>query len=124
MNRLRNIVGLITVCAMAAFFTGCGDDNNNNNTTTAANSPDSLNGKSYTLTDAGAGGTLAFDAAANNYTLTQGGTTENGTFTANRSGDIWNVTIVDASGTTTSQLALTFSASGAGTYTLQRPGQP
>ena len=125
MNRIRNIITLIAVCATAAFLTGCGDDHDSS-TNGGNNSiaPAALNGRTYTLTDAGAGGTIQFDAAANNYTLTQGGTTETGTFTATRSGDVWNVTTTNDAGTQTSQLTLTYTGNnGTGTYTLQRPGE-
>src|SRR5438105_15807192 len=95
MNRLRNIVGLIAVCATTAYFTGCGDDHasgggNNNNTF----APAAVNGKTYSLTDAAGTSTLTFDAAANTYTLTPsaGGTAETGTFTATKTGEVWNVT--------------------------------
>jgi len=123
MNRLRNIVGLIAVCATAAFFTGC-DEKDKVSTGPTSNAPDSLSGKSYTLSDAATGGTMAFDAN-NNYMLTQGGATnESGTFTANRSGEVWDVSLVSAAATTNSQLTLTFTGAGAGTYTFQRPGEP
>lgn len=124
MNRLRNIVGMIAVCATAAFFTGCGEKDTTSGGGTS-NAPNSINGKTYQLTDAQGTSTLSFDAAANNYTLTPsgGGAAETGTFQANQSGDIWNVTTTDSTGTTTSQLTLTFNGAGVGTYTFQRPGQ-
>jgi hypothetical protein len=124
MNRLRNIVGMIAVCATVAFFTGCGEHDTTSGGGTS-NAPNSINGKTYQLTDAQGTSTLSFDAAANNYTLTPsgGGAAETGTFQANQSGDIWNVTTTDSTGTTTSQLTLTFNGAGVGTYTFQRPGQ-
>jgi len=126
MKRLRNIISLVAVCATAAFFTGCGegDEANGGGNNNASNAPQQLNGKTYALTDAGPGGTISFDPAAMNYTLTQGGVTENGTFTATRSGDVWNATLVNAAGDTTSQLTMTFSGNGVGTYTYDHPGQP
>jgi hypothetical protein len=129
MNKVRNIVGVIAVCATAAFLTGCDDDHNsgggdNNNNT--GNAPATLNSKSYTLTDAGGTNTIAFDAA-NNYTITPGGgaVAENGTFTATKNGDIYNVILANAAGDTNSNstLNMTFSSPTAGTYTLDRPGQ-
>src|ERR1043165_1825755 len=57
-----------------------------------------------------------------NYTLTQGGNTENGTYTANRSGDVWTVNATDANGNP-STVTLTFSGNGTGNYTLQRGDQ-
>src|SRR5687768_12636879 len=120
MNKLRNIISLVAVCATAALFTGCDDDDD---TTTGGGNPggspapQSLNGRSYTLGDSGTGGTLAFDAAANTYTLTQGGVTETGTFTANRSGDVWTVNAVDGTNSTnTATVTLTFTADGTGNY--------
>jgi hypothetical protein len=125
MNRLRNIVGLIAVCATAAFFTACDEKDTTSNNGTTSNAPDALASKTYNLTDAAGTSVLAFDAN-NNYTLTPsgGGTAEAGTFTANRSGDVWAVTTTDATGTNSNQLTLTFGAPGSGTYTLERPGQP
>src|SRR2546423_1673427 len=123
MNRLRNIVGLIAICATAAFFTGC-DEKDKVSTGPTSNAPDTLSGKSYTLSDAATGGTIAFDAN-NNYMLTQGGATnEAGTFTANRSGEVWDASLVSSAATTNSELILTFTAPGNGTYTFQRPGEP
>lgn len=124
MNKLRNLISLVAVCATAAFFTGCGDDNDTigGNGNPQANSPDSLSGRTYTLTDSGAGGTLAFDAAAMNYTLTQGGNTENGTYTATKSGDVWTVNATDANGNPAT-VTLTFSSNGQGNFTLQRGDQ-
>jgi len=125
MNKLRNILSLVAVCATAALFTGCGDDDtiagggNNNNT---SNAPETLSGRTYTLTDSGAGGTLAFDAAAMNYTLTQGGNTENGTYQANKSGDVWTVNATDANGNP-STVTLSFNGNGTGNYTLVRGDQ-
>jgi hypothetical protein len=132
MNKLRNLVGLVAVCA-AAFFTGCGDDtvtgegntNNNGGNNTTSNAPQSLNGQSYTLTDANGTSTLAFDASGNSYTVTPGDTNivaETGTFTATQSGDVWTVTALNDAGGTNSTIALTFTGNGVGTYTIQRPG--
>lgn len=120
MKTLRNIIGLIVVCATAAMLAGCGEDNNKPAARRFA--PASLNGQTYTLTDAGPGGTITFDSAANNYSLTQGGVTENGTFQQTRGGDVWNVTLVNAAGDVTSQLTMTFTGNGVGTYTYDRPG--
>jgi len=125
MNKLRNIISLVAVCATAALFTGCGDDDTiagdggNNN---ISNAPNSLVGRTYTLTDSGAGGTLAFDATANNYTLTQGGNTENGTYQANQSGDVWTVNATDANGNPAT-ITLSFNGNGTGNYTLVRGDQ-
>src|ERR1044072_971812 len=92
MNRLRNIVGLIAVCATAAFFTGCGEDDKPSGPSQLA--PDSLNAKTYGLTDAAGTTSIAFDDAGN-YTLTpsDGSAAETGTFQTTRSGDVHNVTL-------------------------------
>lgn len=121
MKRLRKLIGLIAICGMSAFLTGC-DDDDDDVVVTGTVSPASLNGRSYTLTDAGTGGSISFAADANTYALIQSGVPENGTFTAVRSGNSWDVTIVNAAGTTTSSLQLTFSSASAGTYSFQRPG--
>src|SRR5688500_18081029 len=126
MNKLRNIISLVAVCATASLFTGCGGDDDTidtgGNNGPTPNAPASLNGRTYTITDNAAGGTLAFDAGANNYTLTLGGNTETGTFQANRSGDVWTVNAVDANGTN-STVTLTFTGNGTGNYTLQKGDQ-
>lgn len=125
MNKLRNILSLVAVCATAALFTGCGDDDDTiggGGNNPQANAPDSLSGRTYTLTDSGAGGTLAFDAAAMNYTLTQGGNTENGTYTATKSGDVWTVNATDANGNPAT-VTLSFNGNGTGNYTLVRGDQ-
>src|ERR1051325_6776920 len=106
MKSLRNIISLVAICATAAFFTGCGEGDEANGEgggNNASNAPQQLNGKTYALTDAGPGGTISFDPAAMNYTLTQGGATENGTFTATRGGDVWNATLVNGAGGAASQ---------------------
>jgi len=125
MNRLRNIVGLITVCATAAFFTGCGEDDKPGDSGPVQNAPASLNGRTYQLTDAAGNSSIVFDPAANNYTLTASdNTSESGSFTATPSGDGYNVSLVNAAGDTNSTLVLTFTAPGTGTYTFDRPNQP
>jgi hypothetical protein len=123
MMKLRKLLSLVAICATAAIFTGCGDDDNDAPGGANSNAPEMLNGKTYTLTDAGTGGTIAFDAAANNYTLNEGGNIETGSFIANRSGETWTVDTTDSLGTTTSTLTLTFTGAGSGTYTYRRPGQ-
>lgn len=126
MNRLRNIIGLIAVCATAAFFTGCDDDNNNNNNN-GGNAPESLRGRTYNLTDAGGTSVVAFDANADNYTLTSSDTNnvpETGTFTANKAGEQYTVLLNGTGAQTNSTLTMTFTGAGAGTYTFDRPGQP
>lgn len=128
MNRLRNLVGLMAVCATAAFFTGCGGDNNNNSSgnNNTGNAPASLNGATYTLTDANGGGTLAFDQNGTAYTFTPGNTNnaaETGTFTATKNGEVWNVQTFDGAGGTNSAIALTFTGNGVGNYTIDRAGQ-
>jgi len=114
-------LGLIAICATAAFFTGCGDDHDDNNPpgNTGGNAPASLNGQTYTLNDTIGGGTLAFESGANNYTLTRGGTNEVGTFVGTKSDDVWTVTTMDTSGTTNSTITLTFTGAGSGNYTQQ-----
>jgi len=126
MNRLRNIVGLIAVCATAAFFTGCGEDDSPGDSGPVQNAPASLNGRTYQLTDTAGNSSIVFDPAAMNYTLTPSDNsgTESGTFTATPSGDGYNVSLVNAAGDTNSTLVLTFTAPGTGTYTFDRPGQP
>jgi hypothetical protein len=125
MNRLRNIVGLIAVCATAAFFTGCGDDDNNDGNTNQPNAPASLAGRTYNLTDAAGTSTIAFDANGTAYALTPsgGGAAETGSFTATQSGETWNATITNAAGDRTSTVALTFTGNGTGTYTFTAPGE-
>jgi len=124
MNRLRNIVGLMAVCATAAFFTGCGEDDHTSGGNTP-NAPESLAGRTYNLADAGGNSVVAFDANGTAYTLTPsgGGTAESGSFTANSSGDVRTVSLVGNGATTNSTLTLTFTAPGNGTYTFDRPGE-
>src|SRR5687768_6719769 len=71
MNRLRDLVGIVAICATAALFTGCGGDDDDNGAP-AQLAPDSLAGKTYNLTDAGEGGSIAFAADGSGYTLTRG----------------------------------------------------
>src|SRR3954468_2581195 len=101
MNRLRNIVGLIAVCATAAFFTGCGDDDNNDNGG-SSNVPPTLATKTYNLTDAAVTSTIGFDANGTAYALTPSGggtnTTETGSVTTTTSGETANHTLVNAAG--------------------------
>ena len=126
MNRLRNIVGLIAVCATAAFFTGCGeDDHADNGGGNTPNAPASLAGRTYNLADAGGTSVVAFDPNGTAYTLTPsgGGAAETGSFTANQSGDVDTVQLVGNGATTNSTLTLTFTAPGSGTYTFDRPGE-
>lgn len=117
MTTLRKLISSVVICAMVALFTGCGDDDNGD----GSPAPRTLNGRTYNLTDSGPGGTITFDAAADNYSLTQGGTTETGSFQATRSGDVWTVITTDSAGTTTSTLTLTFTDSNTGAYTYDRP---
>src|SRR4051812_17713650 len=108
MNKLRDLIGIVAICATATFFTGCGGDDDNNDAP-AQLAPNSLAGKNYNLTDGGDGGSVVFANEGNGYTLTQGGgAQETGTFAADRQGDVWNVTTTDSTATTTSQLVLTF----------------
>lgn len=123
MNRLRDLIGIVAICATATFFTGCGGDDDDNGAP-AQIAPETLNGKTYNLTDAGEGGSIAFAADGSGYTLTQGaGAAETGTFVADRQGDVWNVTTTDTAGTTTSALSMTFTGNETGTYAYTRPGQ-
>jgi hypothetical protein len=115
MNRLGKLIGLVAVCATAAFLTGCDDDDNDNPSNFA---PDSLNGRAFTL-----GSSIAFGSNDNNYLLDLDGATETGTFSGDRNGDVWNVTLVRSLGDITSHLVMTFTGSGVGTYTLDKPGQ-
>ena len=125
MNRLRNIIGLIAVCATSAFFTGCGEKDSPGDSGPVQNAPASLNGRTYQLTDTAGNSSIVFDPAAMNYTLTPADNSapESGTFTATPSGDGYNVSLVNATGDTNSTLVLTFTAPGTGTYTFDRPGQ-
>src|SRR3954463_15095929 len=124
MNRLRNIVGLIAVCATAAFFTGCGGDDHPDSGN-QSNAPASLNGRTYNLTDNGGNTVVAFDQNGTAYTLTPngGGAAETGSFTANQSGEVWTASLVGNGAATNSTLTLTFTAPGTGTYTFDRPGE-
>ena len=124
MNRLRNIVSLVAVCATAAFFTGCGEDNSPSGPT--SNAPESLNARTYNLADAGGTTVIAFNADGTAYTLTPsgGGAAENGTFVATKNGEAFNVELQNPAAATNSLLVLTFSGPGAGTYTFDAPGQP
>jgi len=122
MNRLRDLIGIVAICATATLFTGCDDDKDNG--APAQLAPNSLAGKTYNLTDGGEGGSIVFSNEGNGYTLTQGaGAAETGTFAADRQGDVWTVTTTDTTATTTSQLVLTFNSANGGTYTFTRPGQ-
>jgi len=133
MNKLANIISLTAVCASAAFFTGCGESDStsggssNNNTAAGAavNSPGSLNGKTYTLQSSGAAGNtvIAFGQGGGTYTLTQGATTETGTYTANPNGPVWDIVAVNDAHTMTSTLTLSFTGAGSGNYALQQPAK-
>lgn len=124
MKRLRTIIGLIAFCGMAAFFTGCGGDNNDS-TPAPGVAPSSLNGRTYTLNDASTGAIITFSQDANTYSITKDGSTENGTFTAQKNGNTWVVQTTDATQSTTSTLELTFSSDGVGSYVYRRPtGNP
>jgi hypothetical protein len=124
MNRLRNIVGLLAVCATAAVFTGCGDDDDNGDNTPQSNVPASFAGRTYNLTDAAGQSTIAFDANGTAYALTPsgGGATETGSFTSTTSGETANHNLTTAAGDQTSTLAMTFTGAGVGTYVFTRPG--
>lgn len=124
MNRLRNIVGLIAVCATAAFFTGCGDDDHADNGAPQPNAPASLAGRTYNLADANGTSVIVFDDNLN-YTLTPsgGGAAESGTATPNQSGEVWTSSLVANGAATNSTLTMTFTAPGSGTYTFDRPGE-
>jgi hypothetical protein len=124
MNRLRNIVGLIAVCATAAFFTGCGDDDDNNGNNNNSNVPASFAGRSYNLTDAAGTSTIAFDQNGTAYALTSSaGATETGSFTQTKSGETANFILTNAAGDRTSTLDMTFTGDGAGTYVFTPPGE-
>jgi hypothetical protein len=124
MNRLRDYVGIFAICATSVFFTGCGDDDNDSNggnqgPITVA--PQSLNGRTYTLTDGAGTSTLAFDAA-DTYTLTpgDGSAADSGTFTAQRVGDTWTVQSASTTSTNTATLTLNFSSDTAGNFELRQ----
>ena len=125
MNRLRNIVSLVAVCATAAFFTGCGEDDTPGDNGPQSNAPESLSARTYNLADAGGTTVIAFNADGNAYTLTPsgGGAAENGTFTATKNGEAFNVELLNPASATNSLLVLTFTGQGAGTYTFNAPGQ-
>jgi len=124
MNRLRNIVGLLAVCATAAVFTGCGDDDDNGDNTPQSNVPASFAGRTYNLTDAAGQSTIAFDANGTAYALTPsgGGATETGSFTSTTSGETASHNLTTAAGDQTSTLVMTFTGAGVGTYVFTRPG--
>jgi hypothetical protein len=125
MKRLRTITGLLAVCGLAAFFTGCGGDNNDNNTTVVSNAPSSLNGQTYNLTGNTGPSAIAFATEGTGYTLTAAdGSTETGTFTATRSGDSWDINATRGDASATSNLKLNFSGDGVGTYSFTEPGSP
>jgi len=132
MNRTGNFISLIAVCAIAAFFTGCGEGDTTTSTggggnnTGAGNSPGTLSGQTYTLANSTGNNNNTVIAFGQNgtYTVTQGATTEQGTFTATRDGNLWNVTTVNNGGTMTSTLSLSFTGAGAGSYTFQQPAKP
>ena len=124
MMNLRKLISLVAICATSALFTGCGgDDTESGGGNNNGSAPQALNGRTYNLTDQSGAGTIAFDAAANTYTLTRGNQVQTGSFQANRSGDVWTVTTTDSTGTTTSTLTLTYTAAGSGTYVYDRPGE-
>ena len=121
MNKLRDYVGIIAICATSVIFTGCGDDDNDQGPAgPVQNAPDSLANKTYTLTDStGATSTLAFNSAGDGYTLTPtGGTADNGTFTGQRAGDTWTVQTASGSSTNTSTVTLNFTGATSGNYQL------
>jgi hypothetical protein len=125
MNRLRNIVSLVAVCATAAFFTGCGEDDTPGDSGPQSNAPESVNARTYNLTDAGGTTVIAFNADGTAYTLTpsDGSAAENGTFTPTRNGEAYNIELNNPAAGTNSLLVLTFTGPGTGTYTFDRPGQ-
>ena len=123
MNKLRDYVGIFAICATSLIFTGCGDDDNdapgNQGPVTVA--PESLAGRTYTLTDSAGASTLAFDANGTAYTLTPtGAAADTGTWTGQRAGDVWTVNTVSGSSTNTSTLTLNFSSDTAGNFELRQ----
>src|SRR5687767_8548373 len=105
MNRLRELVGIFALCATATLFTGCGGDDDNDSGAPAQLAPNSLNGQTYTLTDAAGSSSLAFAAEGNGYTFTGAeGAEEVGTYSGERQGDVWTVTTTDSTLSTTSEL--------------------
>src|SRR4051794_17305425 len=125
MKRLRTITGLLALCGMTAFFTGCGGDDNdtsgtvtttpNTPVTPAGNAPSTLQGQSLYLVSTDTR-TISFATSGNNYTLSiPGSPTESGTYTAVKSGDTWTVTTTDTAGNVNT-LTLNFSSDGVGTY--------
>src|SRR5688572_24174441 len=108
MNRLlQRYIATIAICAPCLLFTGCaGDDDDaaaqagSPSPDKSANAPATLNGKGYALAPTGGGNAaLEFDAGADTYKYTpNAGIVETGRFTAQRSGDVWNVQLIsDAS---------------------------
>ena len=123
MNKLRNYVGIFAICATSVFFTGCGDDDNDSggNQGPITVAPESLAGRTYTLTDGAGTSTLAFDANGTAYTLTpSGAAADTGTWTGQRVGDVWTVNTASGSSTNTATLTLNFSSDTAGNYELRQ----
>lgn len=125
MNTLRAYTAMAAVCAASIIFTGCGDDDDivAGNPTPTQNAPQSLNGQTYALSPSdGGNATLAFNAAGDTYSYTpNAGIVETGAFTAQQSGDVWNVQL-SSTHATNSVLALTFASASAGSYSWNVDG--
>lgn len=112
---------LFAVPFCLVWFSACGEDPNK--TTASAVAPSTLTGQTYNLTSADTT-SIAFASSGNTYILTQPGSrTDTGTYTSTRGGDTWNVTMTSsAAGAGQSELVLTFSSDGVGTFTFTEAG--
>jgi hypothetical protein len=134
MKELRNLIALLAAFGMAAAFTGCGDDDDNGGggggggapqpTQFAPTDPAVLTAANriYTVTIPGQEtATLRF--ANGQYTFTQGGVTEAGTFAApeHPAANTWTINVTPTAGQADAEagtLRLDFSAANAGSFTF------
>jgi hypothetical protein len=114
------LLAVVILCLL--WLAGCGEDDKKT-TGSGGNAPGSLTGQTYDLTSADTT-SIAFASSGSTYILTQPGSrTDTGVYTATRSGDTWDVRLTSStSGTLQSQLLMTFSGNGVGTFSFTEAG--
>jgi hypothetical protein len=134
MNGLRDYFAIIAICAPCIVLTGCGGDDDNSpapaanpNPDSAGHAPERLNGNGYALRGVeGTASAMEFAAGADTFRVTSESMSTNylvtGAFTAQRHGDVWTVQLSRDDSTNTSQIALTFTGPGQGTYSWTSDG--